>query len=207
MAHVIEAAKRCEHLSAIYCSTDHVDIATEARSRGISVLDRPTHLGGDDISVLDVVQFHLKEINAERDDFLFLLQPTSPFLLPEVLTECINQVRAKPECDGIQTIADFPHNFHAFNQRFTEGEKVFFKFEKERMEFFNKQKKPSFFVFGNLIGTQVQTILEKGRIFPEHCLFRMIPRFQSLDVDGPDDFEYAEYLLKKKKVILPWLSL
>lgn len=56
--------------------------------------------------------------------------------------------------------------------------------------------------FGNLVVTRAITLLEKGEIFGTKSLPHLIDFNYALDVDQPQDFELAEWILKKGKVIL-----
>ena len=132
-----------------------------------------------------------------------LLQPTSPFLISEHIDECIELLRNSQNANSVQTITKFPHNYHAYNQRVVQEGMVKFKFPEERAKCYNKQTKPKFFIFGNLVVTKTIALLEKKEIFAEPSLALEIPFSHALDVDGPEDLELAEWYINKGKVFIP----
>ena len=77
----VRAVQASGRISRIICSTDHDDIAVCARELGIEVDCRPRHLATDDAAVADVAREFLARKGSP--DILVLVQPTSPFLLPE----------------------------------------------------------------------------------------------------------------------------
>ena len=205
VGHVIEAARRSKSVDRIVCSTDDPAIAAVARDLGIEVSHRPPELARDETPILDVLSQLLPELSARGDDIVLLLQPTSPFVLPEHIDACVDLLRRHAEADAAQTITTLPHNHHAYNQRVVEGGYVRFRFEKERLACFNKQLKPRFHAFGNIVATRVAAILDKGLVFGERCLAVEIPRDYAADIDGPDDVAPATFLVESGRVKLPWL--
>ncbi|MBF0454339.1 MAG: acylneuraminate cytidylyltransferase family protein [Magnetococcales bacterium] len=200
--YVIAAGLNCTTLEGVYCSTDHDGIADYCRSRQVTVIPRPEALGGDDSPVADVMRHALAWIGEEKGyvpGILALLQPTSPLLLADHITASIEKMRANPQADSVQTVVPVLHNTHAYNQRtFLDGQ-VAFHFAKERKLAYNKQRKPAFFQFGNLVTSRSRALLDGGDPFGAHSLGIEVARHHSLDVDGRDDIAYAEFLLKQSQ--------
>ena len=96
ISYVIKAGKRATLLSNVYCSTDHDAIAEVCKEVGVEIIDRPEYLGRDDTPVADVIR-HVLEILGERDGVIpgmvALLQPTSPFLLPQHIDACVKALK------------------------------------------------------------------------------------------------------------------
>ena len=126
--------------------------------------------------------------------------------LPEHIDRCIEMIKNDINAGSAQTIATFPHNYHAFNQRVINGKKVQFVFREERRQCYNKQKKPIFHCFGNIVVTRTQALIEKKEIFAEPSLGWEIPFPYALDVDGPEDLEMAEWYVQKGKVKIPFME-
>jgi CMP-N,N'-diacetyllegionaminic acid synthase len=206
IAYVINAGKRSKCLGRIICSTDDSDI-TEACSRlGVEVMGRPKELAQDDTHVVDVM-IHLLESLNRKEGYkpwaVGLLQPTSPFLLPEHINQCVMLLRQNLGANSSQTIAELPHNYHAYNQRVVRDGIVRFRFAEERARCYNKQKKPKFYVFGNLIVTRTEALLRDRDIFAPPSLPYQIAFPYAVDIDGPEDLELAEWYIGKGKVLLP----
>ena len=89
---VIAAAKASVSLDTLLCSTDHSAIAAVCEDYGVQVMSRPPELSQDDTPVSDVVRYVLRTLagrNGGAPGLVALLQPTSPFLLPGHIDDCI----------------------------------------------------------------------------------------------------------------------
>ena len=203
---VINAAKASDSIHRIICSTDDKKIAHVCKVHEIEVSERPDYLAQDSTNVLDVILDLLGKLEKEKAYLpwaVALLQPTSPFLLPGHIDRCIQLLRENPKANSSQTIARFPHNYHAYNQRISENGEVRFRFREERAACYNKQTKPVLHVFGNLVVTRSEALLKGRGIFAEPSMACEIPTPYALDLDGPEDLELAEWYIQAGKVILP----
>jgi CMP-N,N'-diacetyllegionaminic acid synthase len=207
--YVILAAQAWGGCERIVCSTDHARIAERCRSLGIEIDRRPEHLTGDQAAVADVARdFVLRACatDAKRPTWVLLLQPTSPFVLPQHLTELASSMQSAPHANSAQNIVSVPHNHHAWNQRLFEKGEVSFAYVAERMRAFNKQLKPRHYVFGNLVAVRTTALLAGGDFFAPPSVGVEIERPYDFDVDGAEDLEQAEGLLAAGCVRLPHLS-
>ena len=205
MSYVIDGGKSCPTITKIVCSTDHDKIAKYCASRDVEVCPRPESLAGDDTPVADVMRHVIEKIAQEEGtapSIIALLQPTSPFLLPEHIEKCVSALRGDESADSAQTITPVFHNAHAFNQRVFEGGRVSFHFRKERQLAYNKQRKPHFFLFGNLVVSRSRSLLSGMDAFGENSLGVEIGRSYAMDIDGLDDLDYANYLVDNSLIKL-----
>jgi CMP-N,N'-diacetyllegionaminic acid synthase len=206
--HVIEGAKRCKQIDRIICSTDDERIGDFCSGQGVEIHRRPSHLAQDMTPVLEVFAHLLTDINSREGriaDILVILQPTSPFLRPDDVVQAIAILKNEDQVDSVQTITEFPHNYHAYNQRKIKDGQVSFCFPEERKKYYNKNTKPKHYMFGNLIVTRSRTILNQKDIFGEISKPIEIPYPYAIDIDGPADLDLAEYYLSRKKISLPWI--
>lgn len=204
--YVIAAAKASSLINRIICSTEDARIKSFCLQKDIDVHDRPPELAADDSNVLDTLVYLLEQYQKDSGILPFavvLLQPTSPFMLPDQTDDCVAALIENESANSSQTVTEFPHNFHAFNQRVIEDSKVRFRFPEERKKYYNKQTKPKYFIFGNLVAVRSTALLERREIFAEPSISRIIPYPYALDVDAPEDLEVAEWYLSRNKVILP----
>lgn len=194
----ILAAKAWGGLDQIYCSTDNDEIAARAQYLGVSIDHRSEDLAGDETPVAEVARDFLKRqalLNGALPDWLFLIQPTSPLVLPEHFDDLKRIVEINPTANSAQTVTMVPHNHHAWNQRLITNGSVAFLYAVERQRAYNKQKKPALYVFANLVVTRVSSLLSGEDFFSQPSLSVIINRPYDLDVDGPDDLLLAEYLI------------
>jgi len=204
----IAAAKASPHLRRIVCSTDSEPIATRARTLGIDVTPRPSHLATDDAKVDDVVrEFLAAQPQTERPDVIVLVQPTSPFVLPSHIGDLLALFESRPDAASVHNVSRVTHNHHAWNQRSldTDGH-VGFLFAAQRKEARQKQQKPPLWVFGNLIAARVDALLRGEGFYAEPAYAQPIDPPYDFDVDGPHDLEAAEALLASGAVRLGHLT-
>ena len=100
----------------------------------------------------------------------------------------------------MQTIAKMPHNYHAYNQRVFEEGCVRFAFLEERRQCHNKQSKPSFYVFGNLVVTRTASLLSRSDLFGTPSMGLEIDPTYALDVDTISEFAIAEWYVSSGRV-------
>src|SRR6266480_2409012 len=118
IGHSIELARRCPVISQCIVSTDSTEIAKVASSLGASTpFLRPAELAQDDTAMWPVIRHALEsmeQIEPRRYDYVLLLDPTSPFRLPEDVDRAFAQLIASPEADGIVGVSgpDFNPIWH-----------------------------------------------------------------------------------------------
>lgn len=195
---VIRSGQSSKRISRIFCSTDHKKIKAYCNKTRIEICDRPVELSGDNIPSIDVI-LHFLNVMIEKEkilpEFLVLLEPTSPFVLPEHVDRCVDMLKGDHTADSSQTICRVEPNSHAYNQRKIEGNYVIFNFPKERALSFNKQSKPAFYKHGNVRVMRTISVIRKKDIFGDRSLPHMIPPTYAFDVDGPEDLKLAQCIL------------
>jgi CMP-N-acetylneuraminic acid synthetase len=136
-----------------------------------------------------------------------LIQPTSPFLLPQHVVDLITSLAESPRAHSGHTVVAVSHNCHAWNQRLIDPEGMaVFPFLEERSKARNKQEKPKYFIFGNLIASRTEALLAGEGFYAAPCLTVQIERPYEFDLDGPQDLIIAESLLRSKAVFLPHMG-
>ncbi|MGH8223653.1 MAG: cytidylyltransferase domain-containing protein [Woeseiaceae bacterium] len=206
--YVVLSAKawgRCERL---VCSTDAEAIARRMAELGVETDTRPARLAADDTPVADVARDFIVRgtTTTPAPDWLLLLQPTSPFVLPRHLDALEAAIRSSANASSAQTLVPVPHNHHAWNQRVLNNGQVRFAMAELRARAHNKQLKPRHYVFGNLVAAKVAALLAGGDFFSSPSLGIEIERPYDLDVDGRADLELAEAVISQGLVRLDHLS-
>lgn len=202
MDYSVEAAKSSGVFERIICSTEHSGIAQRAERLGIERDRRPIELSGDEVSTKAVILEFLSRQENELPDFLFIVEPTSPFLRVKDIVEL--QVRMEQSISAVSgmTIVRPPHTHHAWNQREMHDGHVSFIFE-ERKKVFAKQNKPVLYVFGNIVACRVSGLLAGADVFGEPTVGVVIDRPYDINIDDPDDLVIANALLAAGVVELP----
>ena len=146
-------AKASKKFDKIVCSTDSIKIINLCKKK-IPYIKRPKILARHNSNVADTVVHVLNEEKKKNIEYkiVALLQPTSPFLKVSDIKNVINKLQKNKSLNSCQTIHKTPHNYHFLNSRVIKSNFLEFKFEKERLKKFNKQKKIKIFSFGNFFG-------------------------------------------------------
>lgn len=205
ISYVIDAGKRAISLAKLYCSTDHDAIAEICKINRVEIIRRPDNLCQDDTPVVEVVRHaidYLHENEGAIPGMIALLQPTSPFLTPGHINDCVEILKQDKKADSSQTIAQIQHNHHAFNQRIINDGYIQFRYLEERRLAYNKQRKPKHYIFGNLVVSRSKSILNGKDCFGDISIPLIISRNYTFDLDTKEDVEYAAYLIKEKKISL-----
>lgn len=199
MDYVVGAGKACDRISRLVCSTDDERISRRCESMGVEVHRRSRKLAGDLVRMEEVMREALVTLAKAEDtlpDFTVLLMPTSPFVTPEQIGNCVRLLVSDPGAGSAQTVVEIPHVYHAYNQRIVEGGQVRFAFPEERRRGYNKQTKPRFFAFGNVVVMRTSVFLASGDLFSRPSLSLEIDRWTSLDVDSAQEFDLAECYIR-----------
>ena len=193
--HVIQTGLMSEKINHLVCSTDCEKVKEICWEHNIEVQYRPRSMAQDDSPIIDVIKF-VVENQSEEFDAVVLLQPTSPFLFPDHIDECVKALEEDNTLNSAQTIAPLPHNHHAFNQRMVTDGNVEFVFKEERKKCYNKQLKPTHYIFGNVVVTRTRAL--NDGVFAEPSKGILIDFYDAMDVDTFDDLIMAERLLRDR---------
>lgn len=205
MEYGILAAKASGCFDRICCSTDGTEIADLANSLGVGVDHRPSVLAGDEVPVSEVAKEWLSR-QPTPPEIVALIQPTSPFLLPDHIKQSLTVLEQNNQSKTVQTICPVPHNCHAWNQREVENGLVNFRFREERTEAYNKQRKPILYKFGNLVAARVNVLMEGHSFFEPPSEGVEITAPYDFDVDTESDLVLAEALMVGGVIRLPHIQ-
>jgi N-acylneuraminate cytidylyltransferase len=197
IAYTIEAALGIFEKEQICISTDDEDIVQLAESYGISVpFLRPEELSTDTAGSQDVL-IHAYEFYREKGfdaAVVCLLQATSPFRTTKHISEATNAYST--DCDMLVSVVESKANPY-FNLMEESAEGFL---EKSKVgNFKTRQEAPKVYELNGAIYFINTTSLTKQPISSFTKVLKYImPSAASVDLDLPEDWEYATYLLQKK---------
>ena len=210
IAHSILCAKLCPEINACVVSTDSPEIAETAKRFGAGVpFLRPAELARDDTAMWPVLRHALEamETDGRRYDALLLLEPTTPFRLPEDIAGVWARLQASPEADGIVSVSrpDFNPIWNGVVDRGGwMGPLV-----EDGQRYVRRQDVPDVYRINGMLylwrAAFVRSEIESWRAGRRHLMYE-VPAARSLDIDTLEQFEHAEWLVREGKVGLPWLS-
>lgn len=197
IAYSIEAALGIFEKEQICISTDDEDIVQLAESYGISVpFLRPAELSTDTAGSQDVL-IHAYEFYREKGfdaAVVCLLQATSPFRTTKHIYEATNAYSI--DCDMLVSVVESKANpYFNLMEESSEG-----FLEKSKVgNFKTRQEAPKVYELNGAIYFINTTSLTKQPISSFTKVLKYImPSAASVDLDLPEDWEYATYLLQKK---------
>ena len=188
IAHSVLYAQKHEFISDIYVTTDDELIKEIAMEYGAIVIDRPQEISGDLEPTVSALKHVLQSISQSIDNVV-LLQPTNPLRPKDLLNECFSQYETT-QSDSLFTVT---RNHHKL------GQIVNSKFIPYNYKIGQRSQdlKPLFFENGLLYISKVNLIMNDIIICDNAIPFPVIHPYANVDIDTQDDFDYAEFLLKK----------
>lgn len=201
--HVVDSALKSTLLTDIVISTDHPKIIEYATLNypGVRALSRPPELSEDGSPALDyvdhVLAFMKRELN-KTYDIVVILQPSSPFTLPEDIDNTISLL-VSSGADSAVSVVRLDHMVHPFKMKQMVGDKLvpFIEEEKNRMA---AHELPEIFVRNcSVYASKTDVIINKRSIIGDDCRGYTMPYERSVDINEMIDFEFAEFLYNKRK--------
>lgn len=191
IVHSIKYAKQYGSIiDQIIVSTDDADIKTIALSEGVEVIDRPPEIARDEATTLCALQHVLANIQEDVEN-VFLLQPTNP-LRPKNLLRDAFQEFSKGKFESLMTVSRSYQKFGKIkNSQF-----VPFNYEMGQR---SQDLEPLFFENGLLYIIKTSLIRQDKLLGENNFPFIVDHPFSKVDIDEKEDFEYAEFLLKRTK--------
>lgn len=190
LAHSILYAKENSGIiDDIYVSTDDAEIKKTALQFGAKVIDRPKSLSGDLEPTVSALKHVLESIDTDVENVV-LLQATNPLRPENLLQEAFNKFE-KENKDSLFTVSRnhqkfgkiMDNKFQPFN--YTLGQR-------------SQDLEPLFFENGLLYISKAD-LIKKDIIISENAFpFEVNHIFAQVDIDTPEDLEYARYLYKKQ---------
>lgn len=211
IGHSIELARRCPMITRLLVSTDSPEIAEAAAAlREKPPFLRPAELARDDTAMWPVLRHALEtteQIESRQFDYLLLIDPTSPFRLPEDIEGAFADLNAASEADGIVGVSqpDFNPIWHCVVKKdgFMSdlfGEASTFKRRQDLPDVYRINA--SLFIWRAGFVRQARDDWRKNG---KHLLYE-IPESRAIHIDTAEEFNRAELMLKCGMIRVPWID-
>lgn len=208
IAHSIRFAQLCPEIEHAIVSTDSDEIAQCARGVGGKVpFLRPKELAQDSTPMLPVLQHAIREMELQegkRYELVVLLQPTSPFRLPEDVSLALQVLNQDHNAVGVVSVST-----PTFNPRVVcvEEKNGYLDWAFDRKMYTRRQEaEPVFRINGMLYVWRRDYLMgcsvDELYVGPHRIL--VVPEERALDIDSLHDFQMGEALLKARMLQLPW---
>jgi CMP-N-acetylneuraminic acid synthetase len=133
----------------------------------------------------------------EPFDAIAVMQPTSPFTLPEDIDATIDLLHTSG-ADSAVSIMEVEHAMHPVKLKRLEGDRLlaYWEEERERMAF---HELPRLYVRNCSVYAARRDLVEQGKIIGPDCRGYLMPRMRSLDINDELDWKFAEFLIESPK--------
>lgn len=197
IGHTIEVARRSVKLGRTIVSTDDPRIAEAARALGANVpFLRPKRLAGDASPTIDSLLHALREVErgGTKVDAVVLLQPTSPFRKDGLIDACIERFEAA-SADTLTTVSPSrQHPYHAWRPTPAGGIETF---HPRRWLDAPKKRLPVSYAENGAVYVCRRGVLLRRRLYGRRVVPFVIDERSALDIDTPEDLDWARYLCGK----------
>jgi CMP-N,N'-diacetyllegionaminic acid synthase len=201
LAHRINTAIKSNYPEEIWISTDSEEYALVAKKYGAAAYFlRPKELALDDSSSVDVVLHAMKYANENlfSFDLIGLLEPTSPFITKNHLNEAIEKLVKNSNADSIIAVKESRPN-----TIFIQEDTLYLKelarkingLNKIGRQKFKKQITPS----GGFYISRWNSFLKNKSFYTHKTISMLVDEISGLEIDEPIDFEFANFIISKKK--------
>lgn len=194
----VEAAISSSIFDEVMVSTDSEHYAEVAKACGASVpFLRSAENSEDKASswnvVIEVLNYY-KQIGQTFDTFC-LLQPTSPLRKAKDIIAAYKLFNEK-QAKAVVSVCEVDHSPLWCNVLNEDCSLENFLPERSRGQ--RQNFKQYYRINGALYIANVKQFLENNDLYEKNCYAYIMDKKRSVDIDTIDDFEYAEYLLKKE---------
>jgi len=204
LAYRIKSVLKIANPEDIWISTDsekYAAIASEFGARKPFL--RPAHLSTDQASSMDVVAHALQWANQEGLDYdgIGLLEPTSPFVLPESLLSAVERLFMDKSAENVVAVREVhPSTFYV------EPEKKYLTNLAHRIRnagILRRQDEireitPS----GGFYIAKWAAFMANGTFYTEKTIPHLLADLEGLEIDEEIDWDWAEFLIKTKRIDL-----
>ncbi len=199
IAWTIEEALKSKYLDRIIVSTDNEDIALTARRYGAEApFIRPKKLARDNSKMIDAI-FHAvawMAKNKNHFDMIMLLQPTSPLRRAGDIDKAIKLLFSR-KAQAVVSVCEAEHNPHWARSLPQGGCMKDFLMRKNK-NCIDPGAAKFYRLNGAIYLAYRNYLLNRRDFFGARTFAYIMPRERSVDIDTAFDFEFAEYLLKKR---------
>jgi CMP-N,N'-diacetyllegionaminic acid synthase len=199
IAYSIEAANASRLISHVVVSTDDPQIAEVSRQWGGEVpFMRPVELATDSARHLGVMQHAVTFMEDSLGvvfDAAIILQPTSPFRLPEDIDDTISKL-FDTNSDSAVSICEVETSSHPIKMKRLEGG-FLVPYVVEEPEGTIRQFHPPCYKRSSAVYvTRRDTLINEGRVYGSKIAAHIVPADRSIDIDTPRDWAIAEWMLE-----------
>jgi CMP-N,N'-diacetyllegionaminic acid synthase len=202
LAYRIRTALKITAAESIWLSTDSDEYAKIGAVAGAKIpFMRPAHLATDTASSMDVVlqAMEFAEQQGKKFSFIGLLEPTSPFIYPELLVGALDKLSADADADAIVAVKEARPNtifIQPENQYLDTLASNLAKLKNIGRQNFSREITPS----GGFYISRWENFKMNKTFYTPKTLPYLVSRESEIEIDDEIDWDFAEFLVRQGKV-------
>lgn len=198
LAHALLVARQVTQIERVFVSTDSDEIAAIAERFGATCIPRPAELAQDDSPEWLAWRHAINWVRAKVDDFerFVSLPPTAPLRFADDIVTCLQVLDSDTDMVLTMTPAERSPWFNMVKVDISGRLSLLI----EGDEIVCRQEAPLAYDLTTVAYvSRPEFILEKDRIWDGRVRGVEIPRERAIDIDTEFDFEFAEFLMRKRQ--------
>jgi CMP-N,N'-diacetyllegionaminic acid synthase len=203
VAWAIEAGLKAQRLDRLVVSSDDPEVLDIAARHGLHLpLRRPDELCTDTALAIEYVKHALTTLESNGEahfDVVCILQPSSPFTLPEDIDGTLRLLE-ESGADSAVSVMQLDFMIHPAKLKTMDGDRLLPYLEQEEGRMASHQLPPVFVRNGCVYATRRASI-EGGQVIGDDCRGFVMPRERSVDINDESDLLYAQFLVSRMATI------
>jgi len=196
LAHPVRAARESGLFEKIFVSTEDNEIAAIASKHGAEILSRRGELATDTAPVIHVCQDILAGMKSTLPDFFCCIYATAVFITPDDLRKSEKILHESHGADVVMSVSSF--NYHPYKA--LENKNGFLEPERPEKILMKTNDAPHFVASnGTFYWARSASFLKDPSFYPEKLVGHEIPASRAIDIDTPEDYEWARALMFARK--------
>jgi CMP-N,N'-diacetyllegionaminic acid synthase len=197
IAWTIEAGLQSKYIDKVIVTSDDDEILDVSKKYNSDTIKRPNELATDTSTTFDAIKHTIE--NIENYDFIVLLQPTSPLRNSKHLDQAIELLEHK-KANSIISVCKMEHNPLWSNT--LPPDQNMDGFLKDNIIGQRSQDLNQYYrLNGAIYIVKTAELLKQKTLFIKNSVFAYeMDILDSIDIDEALDFEFAEFIVKKKNI-------
>ncbi len=200
IAYSIDAAKKSKLITHTIVSTDDKEIAEVAKKYGGEVpFVRPAELAGDTVKHVPVMQHAIEFMEKKLGvtfGFVVILQPTSPFRLPEDIDKTLERL-IESKADSAVSLVDVGNDHPVKAKKLIDGKVLPYCIPET--EGVRRQDLEQAYRRSGAVYAMRRDLIMGGGLYGEYIVGHVVPADRSIDIDTPFEWFRAEWMLNDLK--------
>ncbi len=198
VARSIEACLGARTLTKTVVSSDDEDALRIAEGYPeIIALSRPSEIATDEAPALEYVKHALGVMERPGDaryDAIAIVQPSSPFTMPEDIDGCVALLHTAGSADSVVSVVEVDQFVHPLKLKRLDGVRLVPLIEDERGRM-AAHELPKVYVRNGSVYASRRSTIDGGSIVGDKSYAYIMPRTRSLDINDELDWRFAEFMV------------